>query len=80
MSISPVTERLWWKTPMDREEAIWVTIAFVWCLFMFFMMPYWHVFGKQNLAHAAVKSGRRMSVGATPSRTIDRTCSGCLRR
>ena len=56
MSISPVTDRLWWKTPMDREEVIWVTVAFIWCLFMFFMMPYWHVFGKQNLAHAAVRT------------------------
>ena len=57
MSISPVTDRLWWKIPMDREEVIWVTVAFVWCLFMFFMMPYWHVFGKQNLAHKAVRTG-----------------------
>ena len=56
MSIQPVTERLWWKIPMAREEVMWVVIAFVWCLFMFFMMPYWHVFGKQNLAHAAVKT------------------------
>jgi len=23
-------------------------IAFVWCLIMFFMMPYWHVYGKQT--------------------------------
>ena len=57
MSISPVSDRFWWKIPMDREEVIWVTVAFIWCLFMFFMMPYWHVFGKQNLAHAAVKTG-----------------------
>ena len=56
MSIQPVAERFWWKIPMDREEVIWVTVAFLWCLFMFFMMPYWHVFGKQNLAHAAVKT------------------------
>ena len=56
MSITPVTDRLWWKIPMDREEVIWVSVSFVWCLFMFFMMPYWHVFGKQNLAHAAVKT------------------------
>jgi cytochrome c oxidase subunit 2 len=57
MSIQSVTDRFWWKIPMDREEVIWVTVAFAWCLFMFFMMPYWHVFGKQNLAHAAVKTG-----------------------
>lgn len=56
MSITPVTDRYWWKVPMDREEVIWVTVAFIWCLFMFFMMPYWHVFGKQNLAHAAIRT------------------------
>ena len=56
MSIQPVTDRLWWKVPMEREEMVWISIAFVWCVFMFFMMPYWHVFGKQNLAHAAVRT------------------------
>lgn len=56
MSIESLTERNWWKIPMDREEVVWITLAFVWCLFMFFMMPYWHVFGQQNLAHAAVKT------------------------
>ena len=56
MAITPITDRYWWKQPMDREEVVWISIAFVWCLFMFFMMPYWHVFGKQNLAHAAVKT------------------------
>lgn len=56
MAITPVTDRYWWKQPMDREEVVWITVAFIWCLFMFFMMPYWHVFGKQNLAHAAVKT------------------------
>ena len=56
MAITPITERYWWKQPMDREEVVWIALAFAWCLFMFFMMPYWHVFGKQNLAHAAVKT------------------------
>ena len=55
MSITPVTDRLWWKIPMDREEVIWVSVSFVWCLFMFFMMPYWHVFGKQNLSNEAYR-------------------------
>ena len=31
-------------------------MAFIWCLFMFLMMPYWHVFGKQNLANEAYRS------------------------
>jgi cytochrome c oxidase subunit 2 len=29
---------------------VWIVIAFVWCLVMFFMMPYWHIYGKQNLS------------------------------
>ena len=55
-AIAPPPLRVWWKQPLDRVEGTWIAIAFVWCLFMFFMMPYWHVFGKQNLAHAAVKT------------------------
>ena len=49
-AILPPGERLWWKQPLDRVEAIWILIAFVWCMVMFFMMPYWHVYGKQNLS------------------------------
>ena len=48
MSIYPPTRRLWWKTPIERTEVLWVGIAFVWAMIMFFMMPYWHVVGKQN--------------------------------
>jgi cytochrome c oxidase subunit 2 len=45
MSIS--VERIWWR-PLDREEKIWVTIALIWCLGTFFMMPVWHMVAKQN--------------------------------
>jgi len=41
---------LWWKQPLDRVEGAWILIAFTWCMVMFFMMPYWHVYGKQNLS------------------------------
>ena len=50
MAISPPTERLWWKTPIHRPELIWIIVAFLWGLVMFFMMIYWHAFGQQNLA------------------------------
>ena len=60
-AILPPSERLWWKHPLDRLEAVWIVIAFIWCMVMFFMMPYWHVFGKQNLAHAAVKTNAEAS-------------------
>lgn len=54
-AINPPTTRLWWKQPIDRVEGTWIGIAFVWCLIMFFMMPYWHVTGKQNLSNEAYR-------------------------
>jgi cytochrome c oxidase subunit II len=38
---------VWWK-PAHRTEKIWVGIAFVWCLILFAMMPFWHLRGGQN--------------------------------
>jgi len=55
-AIEPPRHRLWWKQPLDRTEGAWIAIAFVWCLVMFFMMPWWHVYGKQNLANEAYRS------------------------
>lgn len=49
-AILPPGQRLWWKQPLDRVEGTWILIAFTWCMVMFFMMPYWHVYGKQNLS------------------------------
>ena len=56
MAISPPEKRLWWKEPIERTEIIWITIALVWALFMFFMMPYWHIVGKQNLSNEAYRT------------------------
>jgi cytochrome c oxidase subunit II len=55
-AIQPPASRVWWKEPVDRVEIIWVVIALVWCLIMFFMMPYWHIFGEQNLANEAYRT------------------------
>src|SRR3990172_7629958 len=38
---------VWWK-PAHKAEKMWVTIAFVWCLILFAMMPLWHLKGGQN--------------------------------
>jgi cytochrome c oxidase subunit 2 len=38
---------VWWL-PVHRTEKIWVTIAFVWCMVLFAMMPLWHIRGGQN--------------------------------
>lgn len=55
-AIHPPTTRLWWKQPIDLVEGAWIAIAFVWCLMMFFMMPYWHIYGKQNLSNEAYRT------------------------
>jgi len=54
-AILPPSERVWWKQPLDRVELIWIVVALVWCLIMFFMMPYWHIYGQQNLANEAYR-------------------------
>jgi len=38
---------VWWR-PAARQERLWVAIAFVWCMVLFAMMPFWHVRGGQN--------------------------------
>ncbi len=52
----PPSERIWWKTPIGKQEIVWIGIALVWCLIMFFMMPYWHIYGKQNLSNEAYQT------------------------
>lgn len=37
----------WFKAPTGGERT-WLALALSWCLVMTAMMPYWHLFGKQN--------------------------------
>lgn len=37
----------WWK-PAHEQEKRWVIIAFIWCMVLFAMMPFWHIKGGQN--------------------------------
>ena len=55
-AILPPSERLWWKHPLDRLEAVWIGIAFVWWMVIFFMMVFWHVYGNQNLSTETYKT------------------------
>ena len=64
-AIAPPPSRVWWKQPLDRVEGTWIVIAFVWCMIMFFMMPYWHVYGKQNLANEAYRTTPEMFTAKT---------------
>ncbi len=56
MAITPPSERIWWKEPIAKIELIWIIIAFVWGLIMFFMMIYWHGAGEQNLSSEAYQT------------------------
>ena len=56
MAVTPPSERVWWNIPVARTELMWVIIAFLWGLFMFFMMIYWHGAGKQNLSNEAYRT------------------------
>jgi cytochrome c oxidase subunit 2 len=38
---------VWWK-PAGKQEKVWIIIAFVWCMILFAMMPFWHIKGGQN--------------------------------
>ncbi len=51
MALLPPTNRLWWNEPLHRMEIIWITIAFLWGLFMFFFMIWWHINGPQNMSN-----------------------------
>lgn len=55
-AILPPSRRIWWKQPIDRVEGTWIALALLWSLIMFFMMPYWHLYGKQNLSNEAYRT------------------------
>ncbi len=55
-AIEPPAQRIWWNQPIDRVEGSWIAIALIWCLILFAMMPYWHVYGKQNLSNEAYRT------------------------
>lgn len=55
MSIFPPQKRIWWDEAVEKSEIIWIALALVWALVMFFMMPYWHLTGDQNLSTEAYR-------------------------
>lgn len=56
MAIYPPKSRIWWNEPVGKTELLWILIAFLWGLLMFFAMIYWHAFGEQNLSNEAYKT------------------------
>jgi len=55
MAIFPPEKRIWWNEPVEKSEVLWIFIALIWALVMFFMMPYWHINGNQNLSNEAYR-------------------------
>ena len=55
MAITPPSERIWWKEPVHKVEIIWVIVAFLWGVAMFFTMIWWHGFGQQNMSNEAYR-------------------------
>ncbi len=55
MAIHPPEERIWWNEKLGKDELIWIAIAFLWGVIMFFMMIYWHIYGQQNLSTTAYR-------------------------
>jgi len=51
MALTPPESRIWWNERIERGELVWIVIAFLWGIFMFAMMVYWHLEGKQNLSN-----------------------------
>lgn len=44
----------WCRMPHGPER-LWIGIALLWCLIMFLMMPFWHLWGKQNTSGATYR-------------------------
>ena len=60
MAITPPSNRLWWKEPINGLELGWVIVAFLWGLFMFFFMIAWHFIGDQNLSNVTYRVSMSM--------------------
>jgi cytochrome c oxidase subunit 2 len=54
---------------MDKVEGMWVVIALIWCLVLFLWMPYWHVYGKQNLSNESYRTTTAMFAAKTEAMT-----------
>jgi cytochrome c oxidase subunit 2 len=64
-AIQPPSARIWWNEPVAKPELIWVTVAFLWGLVMFFTMIWWHGAGKQNLSNEAYRITPEMFMART---------------
>ena len=54
-SLAPPSKKLWWKEPIEKGELIWIAVVVVWGILLTLMMPFWHVYGEQNLSSEAYR-------------------------
>lgn len=55
-SISPPADKVWWKEPIEKSELIWIAVVVVWGIILTLMMPFWHIYGDQNLSSEAYRT------------------------
>lgn len=55
MAIFPPEKKIWWNEPIEKSEVLWISIALVWAVIMFAMMPLWHLKGDQNMSNEAYR-------------------------
>ncbi|MDP6182994.1 MAG: cytochrome C oxidase subunit II [Gammaproteobacteria bacterium] len=56
MGLYSPSERIWWREPIAKTEIVWIILAFIWGLIMFFMMIYWHAVGEQNFSNESYRT------------------------
>lgn len=55
-SLSPPAKKIWWREPIEKSELIWIGVVVVWGIILTLMMPFWHVWGDQNLSSEAYRT------------------------
>lgn len=55
-SLAPPSKKIWWKEPIVKSELIWIAVVVVWGIILTLMMPFWHIYGQQNLSSEAYKT------------------------
>ena len=69
MALQSPENRLWWNEKIEKQELAWILVSFVWGIFMFFAMIYWHVAGAQNPSDEAYRIDPDVFVEAVDSFT-----------
>ena len=55
-SILPPARKIWWNERIEKGELIWIGVVVVWGIILTLMMPFWHIYGDQNLSDEAYRT------------------------